>query len=97
MAEISVSDDCRLRECDADLSLQDAGVPTRAVMEELLAAQLAQFRDSLGPQVASPPAPPVPEVRQEQRLFEIGGKFRRAPQDFKFPSGMLASWLSFVF
>ncbi len=61
-------------------------------MEELLAVQLTQFRDSLGPQqVALPPATPVPEVRQEQRLFEIGGKFRRAPEDFRFPSGMFSS------
>ncbi len=97
MAVISVSGDSSLRKCDTDWSLQDAGVPTRAVMEELLAAQLTQFRDSFGPQVAPPHVPPVPEVRQEQRLFEIGGKFRRAPEDFRFPSGMLSSLFSFVF
>jgi hypothetical protein len=53
-------------------------------MEEIIAAQLAKF---LAPPAAVPVAVAPPEQRQEAQLFQIGGRFRRAPEDFVFPSG----------
>ncbi len=66
-------------------------------MEEIIASQFASFRASLLPQVAVAPAPLVPEARQEHRLFEIDGKFRRAPHDFDFPKGRLQFFGFFCF
>jgi hypothetical protein len=53
-------------------------------MEEIIAAQLAKF---LAPLAAVPVAVAPPEQHQEAQLFQIGGRFRRAPEDFVFPSG----------
>ena len=62
-------------------------------MEEIIAAQLAKF---LAPPANVPVAVAAPpEQRQEAQLFQIGGRFRRAPEDFAFPSGEKRTIISF--
>jgi hypothetical protein len=54
-------------------------------MEEIIAAQLAKFLVPTANVPVAVAAPP--EQRQEAQLFQIRGRFRRAPEDFTFPSG----------
>ena len=73
------------------LTKADAGVPTRSVMEEIVAKQLALFRDSFAPVVAAPPAAaaPPPPAPVAVPLFVVNGRMCRAPGDFTFPSGSI--------